>query len=163
MRLSDLEFRFGDSVYHSAGSQPILFSKLTASTWFGHYLLLREQISFVAKPSVIDTQYSQNCSGFDFAIPRALQVTPFRFLSVGARFPYGFYDYENFLLSFLQFKGVGPHIKGRIRDFVMIIYKRIGWELDPPDETKKYFLESESGGFGIIEITLSLGEGLASE
>jgi hypothetical protein len=114
-----------------------------AGPWFGHYLLLGKPISLVAKTSLIDAKYLRDCLEFDFTVPTFLRAR-------------GIYDYENFLLSFLQLKGLGPNVTGRVRKFVEIIYKGVGWDLDPPKEIDGYFLDSDSGGFAIIEITISL-------
>jgi hypothetical protein len=153
IRLHDLAFRFGNSVYTLGHIQPLVFHHLTRSASFGHYLLLDSPITFVAKPSVIDTQYLQNSSNFDFVIP------PLCPNCWKTRWPvHGFYDYETFLLSFLQLKGLEPSITKQVRDFVTIIYKRVGWNIDPPEETEGYFAESKFGGFGIIEIKISLPE-----
>ena len=153
VRLYNLIFRFGNSVYTLGGVRPILFRHLTRSTSFGHYLLLGSPNTFVAKPSLIDTQDPQNSSNFDFVIP------PLCPHCLNTRRPLrGFFDYETFLLNFLELKGLGPSITRQVRDFVTIIYKRVGWDIDPPEETEGYFAESKSGGFGIIEIKISLAE-----
>jgi len=33
--------------------------------------------------------------------------------------------------------------------------KRVGWNVDPPEETEGYFEENEKGGLGIIRITIT--------
>jgi hypothetical protein len=33
----------------------------------------------------------------------------------------------------------------------------MGWQNDPPEEIEEYFLNSDNGGFGLIEITIDIG------
>jgi hypothetical protein len=54
----------------------------------------------------------------------------------------------------LQLQGIGPRVSGRLKEFVEIVLKHVGWVVDPPDETKEYFDESREGGFGVIRITI---------
>lgn len=50
-------------------------------------------------------------------------------------------------------------MQGQVRNIVELIYKRIGWVLDPPEEFADNFID-DPRGFAIVEITASTDEWL---
>lgn len=62
-------------------------------------------------------------------------------------------SYQKFLSAMID-RMAGEPKKGALAQIVDLIYKRIGWAPDPPEEFDGYFLEEvDRAGFGIVEIT----------
>lgn len=143
--ISFTKFKFGNSVYPT-GVKPLIWSSLTKSSWFGNYLFLNSSLSTCARTSLIDTQYPGGCSSFPFGPPS----WPWPF--VGS--PHlGIYDFEHFMLGFLKFRGFGVAVSPKTLGFLDIILKRVGWVVDPPEETEEFF-EEEKRGFSVIRVTI---------
>lgn len=145
--IASISFRFGNSVHKVSGTTPCTWTRLTTSRWFGHYLLLNSPLSLAARITLVDTQFPGGCNPFNFQL--AFPCT------VPCSCAYlGLFPYEQFLISFLQLYGLGVHVSHRTEKFVEIITKRVGWNVDPPEETEGYFEENEKRGLGIIRITI---------
>ncbi len=144
--VADIDFKFGNSVFQLAGISPITWKKLSASSWFGHYLFLNTHWPIVSAIGLIDAHFPGGCSAFPFS---PLAPHPFRRSSIGT------YSFDEFLLKFLQLRGVGVGATSRSKEFLEIILKRVGWVVDPPEETKGFFDEVREGGFAIIRVTIT--------
>jgi len=143
-----IDFRFGNSVFATAKAQPLIWSDLTRSAWFGSYLFLDHHRSTCARTSLIDTQYPGGCDAFSFVPP-----SYWPWCQVSSAYT-GFFTFELFLISFFQLRGIGCGVNARTAGFLDIILKRFGWILDPPEETEGFFEEDPKGGFGVLRVTI---------
>lgn len=109
---------------------------------------MNSSLSLAARITLVDTQFPGGCNPFDFQL-----AFPWQFPCPCAYL--GLFPYEHFLISFLQLHGLGVRISRRTERFLEIIMKRVGWNVDPPEETEGYFEENEKGGLGIIRITIT--------
>jgi hypothetical protein len=144
--ISSIDFRFGNSVYAASNVTPLVWSSITKSAWFGIYLFLETPQSLCARTSLIDTQYPGGCTAFPFNLPCQWPMS-----SACT----GYFSFELFLLSFFQFKGIGVGVSRKTKGFLDIILERLGWVVDPPEETEGYFEEDTKGGFGVIRLTIN--------
>jgi hypothetical protein len=68
--------------------------------------------------------------------------------------------YNKPLLDFLTPFGKGNKIEGNYKQFIDLIYKKLDMIPDPPEENEEFWLEEETEGFGIIEITINNDENI---
>ena len=147
--ISMLQFRFGNSVYAKANVTPLIWSGLTQSTWFGSYLFLSKIESVCARPVLIDLQYSGGCKPFKFEFQSCIH-SPFYW-----SYCTGIQPFRCYLSRLFRFKGIGCRVTPKTAGFLDIILKRLGWALDPPEETEGYFEDDSNGGFGVIRLTIN--------
>lgn len=151
LNISKIKFKFGNSVYKNASFPPILWENLSNSKSFGNYLMISGKETFVCNPSLIARETKTIFKQFYFTachshinngvyrrtVPNDMCLDSHAF----------------FLSSFFRKRGIGFSVCGKRKDFLKIIYKRIKWEIDPPEETVDYFIEDKRN-FGVIEITI---------
>jgi hypothetical protein len=144
-----LPFTFGNSVFAAGQIAPIPYSGLAVSHLF-YYLLLgtRPRVRALAYDAARVIACSPGpCVRF------SLRQTEHLPCKSGAPCCRKCDSHEQFLLAMTS-RAAGEPKTGSLAQVVDLIYKRIGWAADPPEEFEGYFLEEgERPGFGIIEIT----------
>lgn len=147
--IQTLPFTFGNTVFAAGGVAPIVYAGLPVSRLF-YYLLL-------------GTTPTARALAYDAArvIAHSPGICVSFALQDSTHLPCSFSrpccnscDSHQRFLSALMSKAAGELKTGTLAQIVDLIYKRIGWVPDPPEEFEGYFPdEGENAGFGIVEIT----------
>lgn len=143
-----IQFRFGNSVYKRGGYAPVIYNGLSHSGELSQYLLLgkSDALSYAVKRvRACQKLYQQG-----FPIHHG---NPINCKEVNAELCHNHDSHLQFLTRFCDGRD-GAKLSGRLRDVVELIYKRIGWVLDPPEEFADNFID-DARGFAVIEITSS--------
>ena len=147
--IQTLPFTFGNTVFAAGQVSPNLYSGLPVNHLF-YYLLLgtRPRMRALAYEATRVIAHSPGlCARFTL---RQTQHLPCK---RGKTCCSLCDSHEQFLLAMTS-RAAGEPKMGSLAQVVDLIYKRIGWAADPPEEFEGYFLEEgERPGFGIIEIT----------
>lgn len=149
--IKTIQFRFGNSVYKRGGVKPIIYSGLPHSGDIAQYLLFdaTSALSYSVKRVKACQPLYQH--GFPIHLGKPI-------LCKEAKKPFcaNHDSHFQFLDRFCNGKE-GANLQGQVRDIVELIYKRIGWVLDPPEEFADNFID-DPRGFAIVEITASTDE-----
>jgi hypothetical protein len=146
--IKKIQFRFGNSVYKRGGVKPIIYNGLPHSGDLAQYLLLDtcKALSY----SVKRVKACQHLYQHGFPIHAQNPI-----LCKEAKVPLCTNHDSNLkFLDRLCTGSEGANLKGQVRNIVELIYRRIGWILDPPEEFADNFIE-DPRGFAIVEITAS--------
>lgn len=146
--IKTIQFRFGNSVYKRGGYAPIIYNGLPHSGELAQYLLLGS-IDALAY-SVKRIKACQRLYQHGFSIHDG---NPILCKEADRPFCSNHDSHRQFLNRFCN-GNTGASLTGRVRDIVDLIYKRIGWVLDPPEEFADNFVD-DPRGFAVVEITES--------
>ena len=147
-----IQFRFGNSVYRRGGLKPIIYNGLPHSGELAQYLLIggpsESSISGALSYSVKRVMRRQKLYQQRLSISR-LNPIPCKEGNVDLCDNHD--SHMRFLIRFCH-GADGAKLSGQLRRIVELMYKRIDWDLAPPEEYAKYFVE-DGQGFCVIEIT----------
>lgn len=145
MKIADIQFRFGNRVYGKSNIQPMIWQELSKPRNFGFDLLIGQKYFRDIETEIISFAYPGNTAHFRF---NPNLISPFfRYYStriIESRRP---------LIDFLRIYGRGNDVKGQFLTFIELIYKYLGWTIDPPEEHKGFW-DDDKKGFGVVEITI---------
>lgn len=146
--IKTIQFRFGNSVCKLGGYAPVIYNGLLHKGEIAQYLLMgpTDALSY----SVKRVKERQRLYQHGFSLNG---TNPIHCKEAKRAFCANHDSHLKFLTRFCN--GVeGANLTGEVRDVVELIYKRIGWVLDPPEEFADNFIE-DARGFAIVEITSS--------
>ena len=144
--IKKVQFRFGNSVFKKGGCKPCIYQGLPHRGEMAYYLLIGGQDQLCYSASRVKKEQPLYQHGFSLGANRAIRCK-----QANIDFCINHDSHLQFLCSLL----VGTHgaeLRGKMREVVELIYKRIGWVLDPPEEFADNFVE-DGRGMAIIEIT----------
>lgn len=152
LNVKRIQFRFGNSVYRRGGYAPIIYNGLPHSGDLSEYLLLGPSgaLSYSTRRVAACQLLYQH--GFSLH-----ERNPILCKEARVAFCENHDSHRRFLQRFCAGEA-GANLVGRLRDIVELIYKRIGWVLDPPEEFADNFIE-DPRGFAVIEVTASRFDG----
>ena len=147
-QINNIVFKFGKTVDKSL-TKPKIWKNISKPYDFGDYLLLGCKYVYDLYTSEIAGQYEHKKKGY------------FRFnfdSNINNNFLYQrhLFYYFNFyspLFYFLTPFGKGNKIEGQFKEFINLIYKKLGMKIDPPEENEGFWIDS-NGGFGLVEIVI---------
>lgn len=146
--IKHIQFRFGNSVYKRGGVKRVIYNGLPHTGRVAQYLLLGSSVAL--SYSVNRVKARQRLYQQGFAIHAGNPI-----VCKEAKRPLcGNHDSHLKFLDRFCSGNEGANLVGPVRDIVELVYKRIGWVLDPPEEFADNFIE-DPRGFGIVEITAS--------
>jgi hypothetical protein len=141
-----IQFRFGNSIYARGCYTPRIYNGLPHRGKLAHYLLLSNN-----KTLCYCVSRMRHC--------QPLCQHPFSIRSTNAincretnRPLCPIHDSHCRFLSRFCTGEEGAHISGKLREVIELVYKRIGWVLDPPEEFADNFIE-DPRGFAVLEVT----------
>jgi hypothetical protein len=141
-----IQFRFGNAVYKRGGYTPVIYNGLPRPGELAQYLLLGPADALSYSVKRIQSRQRLYQHGFLIYPGNAIRCKECNTLLCSK------HDLHlQFLERFCNGEE-GARLNGRIRDMVELIYKRIGWELDPPEEFADNFIE-DGKGFAVVEVT----------
>ncbi|MHC4116121.1 MAG: hypothetical protein ACYSWO_01310 [Planctomycetota bacterium] len=147
-----IQFRFGNSVHKRGGLKPIIYNGLPHSGELAQYLLIggpsESSISGALSYSVKRVMRRQKLYQQRLSISR---LNPIACKEGKVDLCDNHDSHMRFLIRFCH-GADGAKLSGQLRRIVELIYKRIDWDLAPPEEYAKYFVE-DGRGFCVIEIT----------
>lgn len=146
--IKKIQFRFGNSVYKRGGVKPVIYNGLPHSGEIAQYLLFdtANALSYSVKRIKACQPLYQHGFPIHTRNPILCKVAEQPFCE----------DCDSHLRFLERFcnGNEGADLQGQVRDIVELIYKRIGWVLDPPEEFADNFID-DPRGFAIVEITAS--------
>lgn len=142
-----IRFKFGNIVYACGGVAPRVFDGLEQGPRISQYLLLRPQDALCYATERVKARQQFNQTGFSIS-----SGNPVACASGGTPLCSTHDSHLVFLQRMLAGRR-GARISGDLQDVVELVYKRIGWQLDPPEEFGDYFVE-DGGGLAVVEVTV---------
>lgn len=149
--INRIQFRFGNSVYKLGGYSPTIYNGLTLQGDIAQYLLLDDvdALSYSVDRIIAHQKLYQH--GFSIG-----GSNPISCRERNAPLCPNHDSHVAFLERFCV-GHEGSELAGDFRQVIDLIYKRIGWQLDPPEEFADNFVD-DPRGFAIVEITSSAVE-----
>jgi hypothetical protein len=145
--IKTIHFRFGNSVYKQGGISPIIYNGLRYCGNLSQYLLIGGNTSFCYPTKRIRACQPFSQRGF------SINVNNPTICPIKIPFCPQYDSHLKFLNKFFIGKS-GANVLNELQQIIELIYKKIGWIFDPPEEFADNFIEDERG-FAIIEITSS--------
>jgi hypothetical protein len=149
-------FEFGNSVYTQANGKNSIANKITwhlnpGTSWFSNYLLIGKSPNnnnHAIPPKFLAPYYGFNQK--NFSVNSGMLFYP------GLAVPPSWYAFnlEHFFSNLLKQDGIGFRIRGDLKDFVALLYRLVGLQLDPPEEFQGFVVERENKGFAVVEIRI---------
>lgn len=146
VNIKRIQFRFGNSVYKRGGYTPIIYNGLPHSGELAQYLLMGPSSALSYSVKRVAARQKLYLHGFALHDNNAISCK-----EANVDFCANHDSHKQFLERFCQGDD-GAKLAGRLRDIVELIYKRIGWVLDPPEEFADNFIE-DGRGFAVVEVT----------
>lgn len=144
--IKKVQFRFGNSVFKKGGCKPCIYQGLPHSGEMAYYLLLGGQEELCYSVTRVKKRQPLYQHGFSLGPNRTIRCK-----QANVDFCVNHDSHLQFLISLLSGTN-GANLSGGMREIVELIYKRIGWVLDPPEEFADNFVE-DGRGMAIIEIS----------
>jgi hypothetical protein len=143
LSIDNILFKFGNRLYKNEKNKPIVWRNISTKNDFGDYMLMSDAPGNV---DALDVS-THNISHSAFSFPTISKTsTPIYICNKTI-------CCDHPLIDFLSLFGKGTPVKGCFKEFIELIYKKLGMEPDPSEENEGFWEEEKR--FGLIEVTFS--------